>query len=174
MPAALLHSALSIFLPANIFILPCGPTLPLLYMKLCTLKRPQLVVCPRSGNKPLCGEKRRVHARTFPPFQAAHHHLGHLLLVLLKNVDFDNYYEQNCCWMHAFVGRKKMRHFHAMPRPFSRYLWSFPPLPFSSCSHVPTPQLQAEEARSHPAWNALWAVMEAHISTWHKTLSLVY
>lgn len=61
----------------------------------------------------------------------------------------------------AFVKWNKMRYLHAI---------SCFPLPLSSGLHIPTPQLQAEEARSHSAWNALWAVMEAPISTWPSRL----
>ena len=154
-----------------------GPALPLLYTERCTLRRPELVVCPSLWQQnPHVSTLQALDGQTLPFSTIISLHL----LVLLHNnmqiltfvYTFFIYFwlEYDKCMKTCY----EMMYLHVIPSP-SPDIYVLPlPLPLSSGPHIPTPQLQAEDGWSHSAGNALWAVMEAHISTWHETLSLVY
>ncbi len=137
----------------------CGPALPLLYTKHCTLRGPWLVVHPRCGNKPLCSGNvmcalRALDGQTF---------LFSKLSTIISSTCFLLCYIIICRFWHLCAtgikqhisvlykrGRKMTRAFVEQDevfacyvKPLTRYLCTS--LPLSSGPHIPTPNCRPKK-----------------------------
>lgn len=141
--AALLHFlfpsfALFVFLTPNIFILPCGPVLPLLYMKHSTLRGRSLWSALAAETNHFVEVTWHTHS-DLSFLQVLHHHLKHLLLFTLHDnmqiLNFMcNWYEKNSVDIFVLNKRggnmmcscevEKENVFSCYVKPLTRYLCS--------------------------------------------------